>query len=85
MNSLPRGTVTATTPYPTGLAQKKRRMNELGSSFAIWDHPFLNDTLAMIQGHRKLLVKGGLAPPSIPKGQRGTATPLAFYDLRENP
>ena len=38
----------------------------------------------MVQGHRKLLVKAVLLP-SILKGQRGAATPLAFYDLGKTP
>ena len=70
---------------PYWLGTKKEEDERTRIFFCHLGPPFLNDTLAMIQGHRKLLVKGGLALPSIPKGQRGAATPLAFYDLRKNP
>ncbi|MEM7385256.1 MAG: arylsulfatase [Verrucomicrobiota bacterium] len=47
--------------------------------------PFSNDTLALRRGHRKLLVDGGLALPSIAKGKRGASMPRAYYDLKSNP
>lgn len=44
--------------------------------------PFLNDTLAMRVGHEKVRVDGGLALPSMKKGQRGASVPIGYTDLR---
>jgi hypothetical protein len=46
--------------------------------------PFLNDVLAIRKGNEKVLVDGGLALPSAPKGRRGASVPIAYYDLRAN-
>ncbi len=43
--------------------------------------PYLNDALAIRKGREKLVVDGGLALPSISKGQRGAAIPAIYYDL----
>jgi len=46
--------------------------------------PFANDCLAIRSGRHKLLVAGGFAQPWTPRGARGTARPVAYYDLGEN-
>ena len=46
--------------------------------------PYSNDALAMRVGSEKLLVDGGLALPSIEKGQRGASVPIGYYDLDSN-
>ena len=46
--------------------------------------PYLNDTLAIREGTRKLLVNGGLAMPSMKEGSRGGVNIAMFYDLKEN-
>ena len=46
--------------------------------------PFLNDALAIRQGHNKLIVEGGLAMPWAPGGSRGAATPVALYNLQQD-
>ena len=46
--------------------------------------PFLNDVLAIRKGSAKVLIKGGLAMPSIRNGSRGGSIPTAFYDLDSN-
>ena len=46
--------------------------------------PFLNDALAIRQGHHKLIVEGGLAMAWALRGSRGAATPSALYDLEQD-
>ena len=46
--------------------------------------PFLNDALAIRQGHNKLIVEGGLAMPWARGGSRGAATPVALYNLQQD-
>ena len=46
--------------------------------------PWSNDVLAIRKGDEKLLVDGGLAMPSISRGQRGASIPKAYYDLESN-
>lgn len=46
--------------------------------------PFLNDALAIRQGHNKLIVEGGLAMPWASGGSRGAARPIALYNLQHD-
>ena len=46
--------------------------------------PYLNDTLAIREGFKKLLVNGGLAKPSMKGGSRGALNFAMFYDLKKN-
>jgi len=46
--------------------------------------PFLNDALAIRQGHNKLIVEGGLAMPWASRGSRGAARPIALYNLQHD-
>jgi arylsulfatase A len=46
--------------------------------------PFLNDALAIRQGPNKLIVEGGLAMPWVTGGSRGTAKPIALYNLQQD-
>ena len=43
--------------------------------------PYSNDALALRKGSEKLVVNGGLALPSIQKGQRGASIARVYYDL----
>ena len=46
--------------------------------------PYLNDTLAIREGSKKLVVNGGLAMPSMKGGSRGEVNIAMFYDLKNN-
>ena len=69
-------------PYWTGEAKGEDLRPRV--FFCNLGSPYLNDTLAIREGSKKLLVNGGLAKPSMKGGSRGGVNLAMFYDLKEN-
>ena len=46
--------------------------------------PYENDAIAIRQGSKKVIVKGGLAQPWTENGSKGSANASVFYDLKKN-
>ncbi|SVD05859.1 uncharacterized protein METZ01_LOCUS358713, partial [marine metagenome] len=69
-------------PYWTGEAKGEDLRPRV--FFCNLGSPYLNDTLAIREGSRKLLMNGGLAMPSMKGGSRGGVNLAMFYDLKEN-
>ena len=70
--------------YPYWVGQPEKQDTRPRIFFCHLGPPFLNDALAIRQGHHKLIVEGGLAMPWVPRGSRGAATPVALYNLRQD-
>ena len=66
------------------LGEKTGRDERARVFFCHLGPPFSNDVLAIRKGNEKVLIKGGLALPSVKNGSRGASIPIAFYDLDSN-
>jgi arylsulfatase A-like enzyme len=69
-------------PYWTGEAKGEDLRPRV--FFCNLGSPYLNDTLAIREGSKKLLVDGGLAMPAMKGGSRGGVNLAMFYDLDHN-
>jgi len=75
---------TATMYLRIGMDSLKKQDTRPRVFFCHLGPPFLNDALAIRQGHNKLIVEGGLAMPWASGGSRGAATPIALYNLQQD-